>query len=48
MMQIETVNPEIISQQDFIPTEIELLFINPRTNSVVIVSDQTALKVTIP
>jgi hypothetical protein len=38
MLNIKEVSPEIISKEDYEPTKLENLFVNPADNSAVIVS----------
>lgn len=45
-MKIKPCNPEIISTENYIPTEIPNLFINPKTETAVIVDSKVAYRIT--
>jgi hypothetical protein len=44
-MTIEPCNPEIIGLENFIPTELENLFINRDENTAVIIDGESAVKI---
>ncbi|MFA6009412.1 MAG: hypothetical protein WC799_05465 [Desulfobacteraceae bacterium] len=41
-MTLTPVSPEIISLENYMPTDIENTFVNPDNNTVVIVGDEIA------
>lgn len=44
-MTIEIVQPDIISVENFVPTDIPNVFTNPDDGSVVVIGEYSALKV---